>query len=543
MYFIDSGGQPQFQEVLKAFIPNTAVLLLVFKLTERLSDIPFAEYQSAEGSSHILGSHALSNQQILLRLARMLVLDQDQSDTAMQIIFIGTFRDEYQKMLAEGKEGIERVEEKQKLLERLFEPLRDNVVYYAQEDMIFQVNGLLAEDGEFGDLVVLKLRGVLNTLLSKVEETPIPLRWYALEAALQEKAKSTHRSMVSRKECDQIAKSLQLKEEETSEALEFLSDRNIIHYYPDVLKNVIFTNPQVILGIVTCLVEKVYKPCSSQPEEPTARGSYKDLKNGIVMMNIIGDLISQSVGDLAKPQDLVKVLDSLHVVARIDDTRCFMPALLTSCLPEKLVELRNPEHRPLLYHFKNGPGPAGLFCALVVYLISNEWCLCQDIPPLQGSFWNAITLRGPKMPVTVTIIDSVFQFEIYCQDHVDFPEEKYLPKIKDTIETALQSVVRERKYCVDLPEPAFFCRVCGENRYDHVAEIGMGNTLICLDTHKSTRLDEQEKEWLSAEQPQGKQCSIMLDYGRRQKKLYVSFYKTGNVTTVITGISTGKCVV
>ena len=72
MYFIDSGGQPQFQEVLQAFIPNTAVLLLVFKLTEPLSDIPLSVYQSAEGSSHNLGSHALSNLQILLRLARML---------------------------------------------------------------------------------------------------------------------------------------------------------------------------------------------------------------------------------------------------------------------------------------------------------------------------------------------------------------------------------------------------------------------------------------------------------------------------------------
>ena len=47
--------------------------------------------------------------------------------------------------------------------------------------------------------------------------------------------------------------------EETVKALKFLSRLNIIHYYPKVLENVVFTNPQVILGILTKLTKKVYK--------------------------------------------------------------------------------------------------------------------------------------------------------------------------------------------------------------------------------------------------------------------------------------------
>ena len=45
---------------------------------------------------------------------------------------------------------------------------------------------------------------------SKIEETEIPLQWYAFEIALQEKAKSTHCSVLSREECNSIAKSLQM---------------------------------------------------------------------------------------------------------------------------------------------------------------------------------------------------------------------------------------------------------------------------------------------------------------------------------------------
>ena len=36
IYFIDSEGQPQFQEVLQAFIPDTSVILQVFKLTKKI---------------------------------------------------------------------------------------------------------------------------------------------------------------------------------------------------------------------------------------------------------------------------------------------------------------------------------------------------------------------------------------------------------------------------------------------------------------------------------------------------------------------------
>ena len=71
LYFIDSGGQSQFQEVLQAFIPNASLMLLAFKLTEKLSDIPSMVYQSNRQSFHSLGKYALTNEEIITRSARM----------------------------------------------------------------------------------------------------------------------------------------------------------------------------------------------------------------------------------------------------------------------------------------------------------------------------------------------------------------------------------------------------------------------------------------------------------------------------------------
>ena len=61
---IDSGGQPQFHEVLPAFIRNTTATIFVMKLSERLDEHPMIEYYDLNGE--LCGKpyrHALSNEQ------------------------------------------------------------------------------------------------------------------------------------------------------------------------------------------------------------------------------------------------------------------------------------------------------------------------------------------------------------------------------------------------------------------------------------------------------------------------------------------------
>ena len=64
--FIDSRGQPQFHEVLPAFIRNTTATIFVMKLSERLDEHPLIEYYDTNGE--LCGksySGALSNEQML----------------------------------------------------------------------------------------------------------------------------------------------------------------------------------------------------------------------------------------------------------------------------------------------------------------------------------------------------------------------------------------------------------------------------------------------------------------------------------------------
>lgn len=47
--FVDSGGQPQFHEVLPIFLRGTSLCLFVFKLSEKLREHPVVECYNEEG--------------------------------------------------------------------------------------------------------------------------------------------------------------------------------------------------------------------------------------------------------------------------------------------------------------------------------------------------------------------------------------------------------------------------------------------------------------------------------------------------------------
>ena len=66
LHFVDSGGQPQFHEVLPAFLHNTALIILVLKLSEPLDAYSEPEFCDEKGVTHKARcTSLLSNEEIL----------------------------------------------------------------------------------------------------------------------------------------------------------------------------------------------------------------------------------------------------------------------------------------------------------------------------------------------------------------------------------------------------------------------------------------------------------------------------------------------
>ncbi len=455
LYFIDSGGQSQFQEVLQAFIPNASMLLLAFKLTEKLSDFPTMVYQSNLQSSHSLGKYALTNEEIISRCARMVY----SSGNSVHVALAGTHRDQY------SESEHETIEDKNSQLSKVFSFCKDRLLFQNlfDGDLVFPINGKQAVEGFFDDPVVCQLRSEIASALESVPAIKVPLRWYGLELVLQQHATTTGKQVLSLDMCKHMSTSLQFASQDVPAALKFLSSYNLILYYPKLLPKVVFTTPQVLLDKVTELTECVYAlaggsdaPAHQMPR----RGEYLRMRNeGIISRGILRDSPKHYVPGLFTEKELLLIFERLYIVAQVDEGRYFMPSLLPHFAPNELKQLSTDPSKPapLLFHFKDGCAPAGLFCALLVCLTSPRigWEVCLE-PPLGGVRSNAACLFIPNTRCLTTIVDAFHHFEVHCK----FPKgrERHLPTVNEVVTEALEEVIHNRKYAIPFPKKSFFCR-------------------------------------------------------------------------------------
>ena len=90
------------------------------------------------------------------------------------------------------------------------------------------------------------------------------------------------------------------------------------------------------------------------------------------------------IADLFTLAEIIKLFQHLPIIAPLSSTEYFMPSLLQMITPEEVTKLLSPPSSlaaPLLVHFLAGCAQNGVFCALVVYLLSvSGWKFAKGTP-------------------------------------------------------------------------------------------------------------------------------------------------------------------
>ena len=136
IHFIDSGGQPQFHEVLPAFIRNTTATIFVMKLSERLDEHPVIKYYDENGE--VCGKpfhHALTNKQMIQCCVRTILSQPSREGKHSKTLIVGTHRDR------ESYFSESRTKKNRKLIGMLLPSLQEQLVYYhLGTEVIFPIN-------------------------------------------------------------------------------------------------------------------------------------------------------------------------------------------------------------------------------------------------------------------------------------------------------------------------------------------------------------------------------------------------------------------
>ena len=459
---IDTGGQPQFHEVLPMFMGETSASMFTIKLDDSLDDHPLIEFY--DDSGHLVGScqSPFTNQQILMVCMRVIQAQASQSQEGLcpTPIFVGTHKDLEQQCESESREDKNR-----KIHDMLPPAVQENAVYCGEKmkELIFAVNA--KTPGPHEQKIAAELRRVIVER-SRVKPKRIPLRWHALELALQKLMLELGRGVLSKAEGLAVARRFHFTDESFEEALKYLDNLSILFYYKDVLPNVIFCDPQVLLDKVTELVEHSYRLQTAACQDIAAEGKLRKFRDqGIITLEFLRkkEFGRHYVRGLFGPVELLKLFKKLLIVSEISEEEFLMPCLL-QVTQEPTVFAPSSSVPPLLFYFPHSP-LLGVFCALVAYLLSQaKWKLLFDTSsrsPVKVDR-NTVQFEVPgDLAGVITLSDS---FSTYFQVSIELPKKApralysaVLPQIRETIVAGIRKASSALHYNISVPKDAFLC--------------------------------------------------------------------------------------
>ena len=555
---VDCGGQSQFHEIIPIFLKNLSHYIFVCRLCDDLDMHPILEFFASGkrfGSPFIcaqslaqllqhcvrsIHSHrpsqqpsidaqrlSLDAQQPSIDFQRPSVniqrpsIDSHRSSIYSQRSSIDSKRpstgvdSDLSKVMVVGthldriKESSESLEEKNKKILKILAPLeKEQVIYHnlAENMVVFPINA--KDPGKSEEVIVKQIREVLFSDKS-VKAAEIPSSWFAFEILLEEMARAHQRCVLSKNECITAAvEKLHFEEAAVEAALQYLEQLSVLFYFPEILPEVVFADPQVIIDKVSELVFK-----SAETDELSKShalgGEWKDFHEwGLVTIKFLSDeFTSHFVPGLFEVDDLVKLFKKLLIFATFSSTQLFVPALLHNVSSKDVNKHRVSSIPSLVLLFPGGGPRHGIFCALLCWLASfdndcpSPWPISTNADNSPKCLYrNCVQFKYPKSGAVITLIDTYLHFEVHVDissKRVDDLCPKILPKVRSAIFKGVRRAMLNIGYENSAPTAALVCP-CGVGEA-HVAEVDLELGWTCtLDNDESGELTPHQRLWIKS---------------------------------------------
>ena len=502
VYFVDSGGQPQFHEILPVFLKGASICIYVQKLSERLDEYPLVEYYDDNGLVGKPYRAMHTNEQVFQHCTRTMQSHRSKvgKGKAPKILVLGTHAD-LEHQCSETRQAKNR-----KLLEILQPTFRDDIIYYGedQKQVIFPLNS--KEPGEAERQIAEQIRELIMCKGSCVPDK-IPLCWYVLDQALQEIARKQGRAVLRKDECFAAASQLHLDYNSFMAALEHLDGLNIISYYRNVLPEVVFSDTQVVLDKATELVKFSHQLMKEPKVGVAFRGELQKFRDyDFVTVDLLSEFKSHFVPGLFTASELVKLFRELLIVADLNDREFFMPSLLQKLDWEEVNNHRasgSSATAPLVVHFHDGPLLA-MFCSLITYLLSDQnrhpkpWKLLLKAGAPKCLFRNCVQFSIPGYPGCVSLIDTFSFFEAHTHAPADL-HPQLCPVIRAAIFEGLERASTVIGYSTSQPIHAVICPCQCDKRHSALLSNTKHHWICSNDSTQYGTLEEGHIVWLGVQ--------------------------------------------
>ena len=338
---LDSGGQPQFADISRAFIHDNVINIIVLKLTQHLNDKPTFVY-SINGK--VLTQPAVLQMtyiQLIQSFVRSIVsskytVNKGLGEVKPLFVVVGTYHDHTHGIKGFLK-SIETLAEKNRQLLHALREYKEHLVFYNEHNkkLIFPVNNLCKSNRENISSEIRKR----ITCSNKPIPIKIPIRWYMFEVKVKEESLKVAHGMVTLDTCEQIGMKIGMGKQEVSQCIKYLNSLSLFLYFP-VLPHVVFTNPQYLLDMVTSLIRVSF---IDYPKELLTKdlvlppGTQQELiRKGLFSEELLLYLSLEFFPNLFTQNHLIELLQYLFIIAPVRETTPFL-YFLPSALPTRYI--------------------------------------------------------------------------------------------------------------------------------------------------------------------------------------------------------------
>ena len=541
IHFTDTGGQPEFQEVLPAVVSGPSLFFLVFSLFSGLKSRYKVWYDSDDNAHEsrftvkevllqCLASIACIGTQrrdggkpkpkvftvkeVLLQcLANIACIGTQRRDGGKpkfvkpKVFFVGTQRD----LLKDPQKKIEEIDKELRSAIEDIPELDDLVEGNQKENMLlFTVDNYAEKDDRFQTI-----RDAVRKVAMRVKEmyrVTLPVPFAILDFYLRQPTVRSFSGdpVITVKEFKEIAKECNISAEESVDALWTLQHLlGTVRHFPNVdeLKDIVITRPQLFFNIITKLITSKFN------RGFFSRRVHDQLINqGIITGAELDRLWSQEERQHLTNKQVVALLKHLHIIAPLSSKSRQTTSYLVPCVLQSFSEQDPSKHTnkvtPLLVSFKCRFVPVGVFSGLLAYLLQQIhkdkllWILQESFRDYAkfsvgyAPFGNiSLTIRSTAKFIRFSLHQDEEEKE-EKEEGGDFDLSGVCTSVKGTIVTGLNKVATILNYTVST-EPSFGFQCPRDEQNPHFIEYKGANVSQCFTCRKYTPVPPDFKNWFS----------------------------------------------
>ena len=494
-HVIDTGGQPEFFEILPLLLRGPCFSLIFLNLALSLKE-PFQVTYRDTPTTHSLVEYCSTYTQldmVHMLLASIHSLNRGKEFNQRSAAFlIGTHLDE-----AKSSDVIQITREIEESLKGKSFYHQDVLAKYfcherKLETFLYALDNMNGSEEEIS-----LLQDILTHLIKSIfPAEKLPTSWGVFHLMLRHKYEE--KGLCTVEESEILAKACEmLEEDEVKLALRFLHNRfGTILYYPEIesLKSLVICDPNLLFRPITRLVAKSFGANAVHPE--TAKAIRK---SGEITHDFFEEVCNENDPLQRIPTEaIVDLLKHHNIITEIGngDRRLFMSCLLEPCTDEEKVEISSTQEvAPLLFTFyPQGYQPICLFHVLISMLLqSKEFEL--DKP----RFRNKIKFKAGKAIVVI------WSFTSHLQVEVKRCSPKRCVQVRESLEKKLNSIVsyiphmRDTRVDVSFPCPKATTTDCSHvaklRKFEPLEDEESSVELFCEECDDSMDLESCHKMW------------------------------------------------